>query len=295
MNANARGSIGFSASNSGMFPSLHLAEILTLLLIPLALVASLGGLFIPNLYREPAVMQPAMRGPDLVTVLALVVMSLALLAVRRGSARATLVWLGLLGYVFYTYTGAAFGYAFNNFFLIYVALFSLSMFTLVSAVSSLKIFDLKNRFDPATPRVSVVIALGVFAFLLTALWLAQIIPFLTSGTLPEIIKRSGGVTSFVFVLDLGLVLPLAVLSALWLWQQKPWGYVLAGYILIKAATMGLALLVMNWFSLRADMPVDPLELMAFYALLFVGGLVMAVWFLWHCHDANTASNLELQN
>jgi hypothetical protein len=38
-----------------------------------------------------------MRGQDLITLLVLPVMVWSLLAARRGSARETLVWIGLLG------------------------------------------------------------------------------------------------------------------------------------------------------------------------------------------------------
>ncbi len=59
--------------------------------------------------------------------------------------------------------------------------------------------------------------------------------------------------------------------------------------------MSLTLLVMNWFVMRAGITIAPMPLQAFFKLLFMGGLLKAVWFFRHCHDANIASNLELQN
>jgi hypothetical protein len=89
------------------------------------------------------------------------------------------------------------------------------------------------------------------------------------------VVAAGGGSYFVFAFDLGLILPLTILGAVWLWQHRPWGYVLASYILVKATTMGLALLAMNWFNLRAGVPTDPVELLAFYTLLAAGGLAMS--------------------
>src|SRR5690242_4418304 len=88
--------------------SLRIAYLLTAIIIPLAFIASLGGLFISGLYRDTPQIVPTMQGQDAVTVLITPILLVSLLAARRGSTRATLIWIGLLGYVFYTYTGAAF-------------------------------------------------------------------------------------------------------------------------------------------------------------------------------------------
>jgi hypothetical protein len=259
---------------------LRVAQILTAAIVVLAGVASGGGLLVPGLYRDPAGMVPVLRGQDLVTLVALPVMVVTLLAARHGSARGTLVWLGLLGYVCYTYTGAAFAYHFNNFFLIYVALFSLSVFALVALASGIDDAEIRGRFDNAAPRRPVVAFLGLIAFMLAAIELAQNIQFLTTGVIPEGITRSGGATYFVYVLDLGIIVPLAVLSAVWLWRRTAWGYILAGCILIKAATMGFALLSMNGFAVRAGQPGDGLTVV--WVMIAGGGLGLSVWFLRHC-------------
>lgn len=78
--------------------------------------------------------------------------------------------------------------------------------------------------------------------MLAASELRQIIPSLMTGAVPELIRRSGGAGNFVYVLDLGLVVPLALLAAIWLWRCLPWGDVLAGCILVKAITMGIGLI-----------------------------------------------------
>ena len=132
-------------------PNLRVAQLLTAMIVPLALVASAGGLFIGSLYRDPASVLPAIQGQDLVTLLALPALVVALVAAQRGSTRATMAWIGLLSYVCYAYTGAAFAYAFNAFFLIYVALFSLSVSALVAVASGIDVIELQQRFDSATP------------------------------------------------------------------------------------------------------------------------------------------------
>lgn len=88
------------------------------LILVLGTVASAGGLFLPELYRDTAWTVPQNRGQDLITMaVALSALVAALQGFGRGSARAMLIWIGLLGYMFYTYMGASFAYAFNEFFL----------------------------------------------------------------------------------------------------------------------------------------------------------------------------------
>jgi hypothetical protein len=97
-----------------------------------------------------------------------------------------------------------------------VALFSLSIFALVTVAISVDATDLQQRRDAPAPRRPVALFLAALALLLTGPWLGQIIPFLTTGTLPELIIRAKTSTNFVYVLDPGLVVPLALLAATWI-------------------------------------------------------------------------------
>jgi hypothetical protein len=254
---------------------------LSWLVTGLAALAAAVGLLLPGVYRETAWVVPQNRGQDLVTLLALVVMVPVLRAAQRGSARGTLVWLGLLGYLAYTYTGAAFAYGFNQLFLVYVALFGGTGAALIAGLSGIDAGALQRAFDERTPRRRVMAFLLVMAAVLCLLWFSQIIPFCTRGELPHMIVMAKTPTVFVYVLDLGVVVPLALLAAWWLWRREAWGDVLAGFVLVKAATMGLALLAMTAFALRAGLPVEAV-LSAAWVTLAVVGLAMSWWFFAHC-------------
>jgi hypothetical protein len=258
-----------------------LAHRLTVVVIALAILTAATGLFLPDIYRDTAWVVSQNRGQDLVTLMVMGVLVPVLRAARHGSPRATLIWLGLLGYAAYTYTGAAFAYAFNALFLVYVALFSLTGGALIAGLSGIEAAQLGRAFDEHTPRRSVLAFLVILAAVLCLLWFSQIIPFYTQGKLPEMIARANTPTVFVYVLDLGVVVPLALLSAWWLWHDRAWGYVLAGFLLVKAATMGLALLSMTVFAWRAAQPVD-LALSVAWVALAATAVVMSWWFFRHC-------------
>src|SRR5215208_1522571 len=79
---------------------------------PIALllaVAAGSGLFVEGLYRDPPSLVAQAIGQDLVTlVVALPALVISAILASRGSARGHLVWLGVLGYVLYTYATYAF-------------------------------------------------------------------------------------------------------------------------------------------------------------------------------------------
>lgn len=267
---------------------LKIAHRLTVPVVVLAAIAAAIGLFLPAVYRETEWVVPQNRGQDLVTLLVLAALIPALIASHRGSPRGTLVWLGLVGYLAYTYTGAAFAYGFNKLFPIYVALFALTGAALLAGMFGLDVAALRSAFDDGAPRRGVIAFLLIMALVLCALWGSQIVPFYTDGRLPETIVRANTPTVFVYVLDLGVVAPVSLLSAWWLWRDAPWGYVLAGFVLVKAATMGLALLSMTAFAMRAQLQVDAVLSVA-WGTLALAGLLMSAWYFSHCGRPQRAS------
>ena len=255
------------------------------ILAPLTILASAGGLLLADLYRDSADILPAIRGQDLVTLLVAPATLVAARLAVRGSLRARLIEIGLLAYITYTYAGAAFGYRFNRFFLIYVALFSVSVFAIVAVVLRVADSDLRRHFDGGSPRRPVAVFLVFIAVVLAAVELSEIVRFLATGAVPESVRRAGDLTFFPYVLDLGFIAPLAVAAAVGLWREAGWSYVLAAVLLVKATTMGCALISMNWLTTRAGLPPDGLS--TFYGVLAAGGLGLSVWFFRHCHAAST--------
>lgn len=263
--------------------SLRPAQILTGIIIVLAVVATLGGLFIDGLYTGTEWSVMAMTGQDWFTLGGAVpALVISLLFVRRGSAPAAMVLAGVLSYMLYTYTGATFAYDFNTFFLLYVALFSLSLAALVTTVTGVDAARLVRRFDTGTPIRAVAIFLGFMAFMLTQAELREILPFITEGRLPHAIQLSGSPTFFVYGLDLGVVVPLLVLAAVWLWRREPRGYLLAGCMLVNCAVMGFSLVFLTLYAWLAGGVTDGIEWIAGYVFIAFGGLGMATWFLRHC-------------
>jgi hypothetical protein len=261
-------------------PSARFAHVLTFAVAILALIAAAAGLFIPGLYREGPV-APAMRGQDVVTLFAMCVLVALSIARMNEAPRATIMKIGLLGYALYVGIGAAFAYRFNELFLVYVALFSASLFGLILTLTELDVARLRQSFDAGTPRIPVAAFLVGVALILAVSELGQIVTALITRSVPDLLVRSDGSGNFVFALDLGLVMPLALVAAFLLLGGTGWGFVLAGALLIKAHTMGLALLCGTWFAVRAGLGLEP-GLTVAYGVVALGSLAMTLVFFRHC-------------
>ena len=122
----------------------------------------------------------------------------------------------------------------------------------------------------------------LMAVMLGAREILEIVGFMRTGLIPAGMKLAGGTNYFVYTFDLGLIVPLSVLSSMWLWQRSPLGFVSTAVVLIKAAVMGLALLAMNWFNANAGFATD--GLLGLWAFIALGGLGLSVWFFRHCQD-----------
>src|SRR5918995_7327378 len=124
-------------------PTVHtdrIAVALAAAISGLMIAASAIGIAVPDLYREGPWAREAFRGGDVVT-LALVapVLMASMILARRGSVRATVVWIGALAYAIYNYAYYVFGASFNDAFLIHIAIFSASILALVLAISRLDV------------------------------------------------------------------------------------------------------------------------------------------------------------
>jgi hypothetical protein len=244
---------------------------LTVLIVLLAPPVHLIGLLLPWIYRDPTVLLPQNLGTDLVTLcLGIPLLGLSAGAMRGGSVRARLLWLGALGYLVYAYGMYALGVRWNPLFLAYLALFGLSFFALIVGLVGTDAAAFRDRVNARAPVRLVATYLITIAVLVSAMWLAEEVGALLSRTVPPSVVQFETPTNIVHVFDLALVLPAFVLAAVMLLRGRPWGYVLAGMLLVKASTVGLWVAVMIWFSARQGFGTPPAYTALFVALTLAG-------------------------
>ncbi|MCO6481125.1 MAG: hypothetical protein J5I94_31055 [Phaeodactylibacter sp.] len=241
---------------------------LTLIATILAATASTAGLFVPGLYQDSEFLITVWQGNDWVTLIVVVpALLITLYLAKKGSVKAWLIWMGLLLYLFYNYAFYLFAAAFNAVFLLYAAIFSISAFAMIYGLSALPVprmsFQAKYLFWIAG-------YLLLIAFILCMVEIPPIIKFILTGEIPELIEKTDHPTNVVYALDLTIVVPLSVLGAIWLWQERKWGFILAALLLVKGITYGLVLTANSIILAITDLGGDPL--LPFYAFVVLGGM-----------------------
>jgi hypothetical protein len=163
---------------------------------------------------------------------------------RRGSLRGGLLLAGALAYLLYNYGSLALGAAYNNVFLVYIALTAATLFGCVISVMSFDQQTLPARFSDRLPRRGIGIFLIVSGAVLFSIWLfLSIIPALLAGTVPP--EVASYTTVITFVVDMGIIAPALVIAGMLLLRRKPLGYLLASVLLVFTDALGSSLLVMG--------------------------------------------------
>jgi hypothetical protein len=216
------------------------------------------------------------QGNDLITL----VVGLPLLIVStwlafRGSLRGHLLLTGTLGFFLYTYMSMSMLAAYNSLFLVYVALFGLSLYAFILSMLSFDLAELPQHFSPHLPRgwiAGVLFAMGGFLFLA---WMGRIIPPLLQNTIPALENTT---TLVIQAMDLVLIMPLAILSGILLLRRTAWGYLLASVTVLKGLTMALAVSTMGINMALNGVP-DSSVLLVIFIVLTLLNLISAVLLL----------------
>lgn len=264
----------------------------------LALIAASAGLFYPvpgqpyahinhrgeavtingqGLYYYDTVSYTAqMQANDLITLL----VGLPLLAVSawlafRGSLRGRLLLTGTLGFFLYTYMSMACLASYNALFLVYVAIFGLSLYAFILSMMAFDLETLPQSFSAQLPRGWIAGLMFLIAVFLSLAWLGMIVQPLLQGQTPALDNTTTLVIQFM---DLALIVPLAFLGGLLLLRRNAWGYLLSSVMLTKGITLGLGVSAMGINMARAGVT-DSLASVIPFLVITVLNLVMVVLLL----------------
>lgn len=201
---------------------------------------------------------------DIVTmVLAIPLLLFSLYLSRKSLIKGKLLLAGTLAYFLYTYISYCFVWMYNPLFIVYVMLMSASFFAFVLTMMSFDINKLGNYFNENLP----VKFIGGFCIFIGAaiglMWIGRIVPSLFNGSRP--IGLEHYTTLPIQALDLGFVVPCAMLSGILLIKKKPFGYLLSSVIVIKGITMLTAITAMLIGQIFAGVKISFIEIILFPA------------------------------
>ena len=229
-----------------------------------------------------------LRGTALALIaIVLPVMLVAMNASRRGSVRARLVWLGCLAYIAYNAVMFLFAAHFNPMFLAFTTMLALAFWAIITLLTTIDL-EAVRRLAVAVPVRAVGTYLFICLALFAGLWLVTILPATMSNGMPEVITDAGLTQNAVWVLDFAFTFPLTLLGARWLWRRKPWGYVIAGMMVIMLTLETAGIAIDQWFGHRHD-PAAPLEAIPLMIAFTGAGALFSLLFLRGVHRVDRAA------
>src|SRR5829696_865778 len=157
---------------------------LSIAAVILALVGNIISLSVKSIYAGlTPVFFPQALAQDIanLVVVAPAWLILAVLALR-GSLRWYLSWLGVLTFTVYNYVIYTFSIPFGPLFLLWVAVFGISLYALIGGIAVLHHDAIKSHFTNSRAIKVVAWFLIITAVLFGLLWLSEDVPALLSGT-----------------------------------------------------------------------------------------------------------------
>lgn len=200
-----------------------------------------------GLYRYDTIFNGSgFKGQDLITLLLVAPLLLVSLTFyRRGSLRGGLLLLGALGNVLYVYASMALNAAYNPLFLLYVVLFSASLYAFVLHFSS---FDL-SPFVAQLPRRGPTIFMFASGLITAIVWAGPLVGAFFTGEPPEDL---GSYSTFVtYALDLAIITPATVIAGVLIWRREQLGYLMALSMLVLEAMLAPMMAAQTYFQLGA--------------------------------------------
>ena len=267
----------------------NLNNVLVLLIIVLSIIASAYGFFSDNIvyenktietingesvslygkglyYNDSVSLAAQARAQDIITlIIGIPILIISLFLSNRNSIRGKLLLTGTVGYFLYTYASYSFFMMYNKFFLIYVALMSLSLICFIINISSQELKNLEKHYKQNFPRKYIGIFTIIMGIIICLLWLSLIIPSIKKA--PDVLEHYS--TLVIQAMDLGFIFPLAVISGILLIKNKSLGYLLSSIVIIKGFTLTLAIVMMIVFMFFAGVNVDIIEIVIFTSFSIV--------------------------
>lgn len=245
----------------------------------LVVVAALYGLLADDAYRlVPALTRETWRAQDAVTLATVPVLLWAAWRARAGSLVAHLLSTGILMWLAYGYAHLTVGAPFNSMFLVYLAVTTLAGFSLLDGLLRVDVVMTSPAFARA-PRGAAALFLAVTGSGIAVLWLSEIVVALPDG-LPTSTHLSE-LPNPTWVLDLGWLIPTALVAARMLRQYHPAGPVVAGAMLVMLTVLSVSMIAVVPFALAAGLGTDPAvrQQLILFAVLFAALGISEVWLL----------------
>jgi len=236
---NTRSNLNFASPTAALWLWLSIVAAL------LAIAGNVIALSVKSIYADltPAFLPQALA-QDIANLAIVSPMWLVLAVLAwRGSLRAYLLWLGVLTFTVYNYVIYTFSIPFGSLFLLWVAVFGMSIYSLIGGVTAVDHQVVESFF--ASRRAIQVVAwfLIITAILFCLLWLSEDLPALLSNTRPQSLVDLALPTNPVHILDLGFFLPAVIATGVMLIKRKSLACTLVPSFIVFLILIGIPVLI----------------------------------------------------
>jgi hypothetical protein len=203
----------------------------------LTLASAVTGILRPGIYDRIVSKEliPGAYSQDLLSAgAALCLLYLAATAHAAGMKR-QIVALGLLGYLFYAYGIYVIERAYNGFYLVYMAVFTLAFWGLVSAGAHLR-RDLPAPALPKTLRLVSASGAMLQPLIFYPLWTGMLLPLMRTGEQIDSLYS-------IFILDLCFIMPAFLILSVLTYRNNGTGLLLLPAIYVLGFTLIFSLAV----------------------------------------------------
>lgn len=216
---------------------LRLTYAASLLIAALLVIASTAGLLYPATIYPTGELLDSFLVNDLVNLLiGLPILLLSMWLTRRGQLVGLLFWPGALFFVLYNYLIYLFGMPLNNFFLLYLCLVTLSLYTLIGLVAGIDGAEVQQLLTAAVPeRLSGSILAGLGTLFFLRVFVVTINALIDQQPLAR--------TEIALLVTDFLTSPAWIISGALLWRRQALGYVSGLGLLFQASMLFIGLIV----------------------------------------------------
>jgi len=217
------------------------------------------------------------RGQDAVALfIGVPLLVIAIVLYQRGSVSGQLLLTGALGYFFYLYASMALGAAYNKLSLLYILIFSASLFAFIRVFSAIDLDAVAAQIPAGLPRRGLGIFMLVAGGVTLVVWGAPMVTALLKGGPPD--RMDSYTTMVTYALDLVIITPAALLCGVLVLQGEPLGYVIAVPLLTLVVLLAPQIILSTLFQKSAGVPFTTGEMVGPVAGFVVLGAI-AAWLL----------------
>jgi hypothetical protein len=256
-----------SAIEKSIEKSLKVPKMLSEISLLLMFVQAAIGLFLPGMYVKDTTWGRAVfLGNDLVNLFLFTpLLIIALILLKRGTDKGKLFWLGVQALITYDYIYYPLGVVYNNYFLLYVSILGVSLYSFIFGILGLKLSNYQKYIPGKPVKITASVLMLAFALVFVFLWIGRWIMFLITGKL----DMEG--VSMISTFDLlTLAVPL-ILSTIWLLKGEDRGYVLGIVMGLVCGFYSFILIAYTPYALKANLP-DAWTMFPFWTFTAILGL-----------------------